>query len=76
MDTAAPSGKFCRAIPITNMIALVVVAFGTVPTEPKETPKESPSGILCNVIAVTNNILLVSVFLVILLTPPRGVSYI
>ena len=51
---AAPSGKFCIAIP--NAKETADIKLFPYRIEPKATPIASPSGILCNVIEVNNKI--------------------
>ena len=58
IETANPSGKFCKPIPIAREIAAPKVASGK-PNDaaPNATPIASPSGILCIVIARTRRLL-------------------
>ena len=58
MDTAAPSGKFCRPMPMARAaaparLADLIPAF----TAPNPTPTARPSGMLCKVIASTRRML-------------------
>ena len=56
-ETAAPSGKFCKPIPIANAIAAGMVAdFRPSAAAPNATPMASPSGMLWRVIANTNSV--------------------
>lgn len=47
MDTAAPSGKFCKPIPIARAIAgMRAESLPATDRAPKATPTANPSGIL------------------------------
>ena len=58
IETANPSGKFCKPIPIAREIAAPKVASGK-PNDaaPNATPIDNPSGMLCIVIARTRRLL-------------------
>src|SRR5690606_13919094 len=57
MDTATPSGKFCKPIPMANRTAPVMLASGTPEAAPpNKTPTAKPSGILCKAIAMVNKV--------------------
>ncbi len=55
IETASPSGKFCKPIPIARFTAFEKVAVGLWPMLPKPTPTAMPSGKLCSVIAITKS---------------------
>ena len=55
METAAPSGKFCRPIPKARAVAPERVAEGRpAAAAPKATPTARPSGMLWRVMAITS----------------------
>jgi hypothetical protein len=64
IETANPSGKFCKPIPMAREIATPKVASGE-PNDaaPNATPIAKPSGILCMVITRTRRLLFLFLFL-------------
>lgn len=57
-EMAAPSGMFCRPIPIPKASALAMVVAIVSLAIPKVNPTAIPSGILCSVTAINNMVLL------------------
>lgn len=58
IDSTAPSGKFCRAIPIANAHAADIgIVEPSAKADAKITPTAMPSGMLCKVTAIDNIVL-------------------
>ena len=59
IETANPSGKFCKPIPMARATAPPIVApSNPAATPPNKTPTANPSGMLCKVIASTSKVVL------------------
>ena len=72
MDTAAPSGRFCRPMPKARDMAPARPASGSpAATAPKATPTARPSGMLCRVTAATSRVVRFQWLLGPSLTPER-----